>query len=300
MDRALTTMSWVWVTLGVVALAALPFTGTTGRLTAIGVAAVVCVCASYIGWQIHGVSPLYPVVMLASGAYLFTFDLPARDGDMADVSSSEATIDVIANLVLVVGVALAVRSRRGGYSRRDVADGLTVLLGAMLVAWIAIANPLIQRRDLSAGSAILNSLSLPLSMILVVLVAALAGERPRAEPVDRAARRRPLAQPGGRPDAGIDQVRGSRRQRFQIRHRRRTSAHSSRPPPRSPIRRSAAPSTSAHPVSRSTRPFDSRSSAVACSSPSHSSQRYRVTRRSTGSCARRSPCCSSAQARCGC
>ena len=41
------------------------------------------------------------------------------------------------------------------------------------MAWIATANPLIQRRDLSAGSAILNSLSLPLSMILVVLVAAL-------------------------------------------------------------------------------------------------------------------------------
>ena len=173
MDRALTTMSWVWVTLGVVALAAVPFTGTTGRLTAIGVAAVVCVCASYIGWQIHGVSPLYPVVMLVSGAYLFTFDLPARAGDMADVSTSEATIDVIANLVLVVGVALAVRARRGGYSRRDVADGLTVLLGAMVVAWIAIANPLIERRGLSPQSAILNGLSLPLSVILVVLIAAL-------------------------------------------------------------------------------------------------------------------------------
>jgi diguanylate cyclase (GGDEF)-like protein len=163
----------VWITLGVVALAALPFTGTAGRLTAIGVAAVICICASYIGWQIHGISPLYPVVMLASGVYLFTFDLPARDGNMADVSASEAAIDVIANLVLVVGVALAVRSRRGAYSRRDVADGLTVLFGATLVAWIAVANPLIHRRDLSAGNAILNSLSLPLSMILVVLIAAL-------------------------------------------------------------------------------------------------------------------------------
>ena len=66
MDRALTTMSWVWATLAIVALAAVPFTGTTGRLAAIGIAAVVCVCASYVGWQIHGVSPLYPVVMLAS------------------------------------------------------------------------------------------------------------------------------------------------------------------------------------------------------------------------------------------
>ena len=62
-------MSWVWITLGVVALVALPFTGMTGRLTAIGVSAVVCVSASYVGWQMHGVSPLYPVVMLASGAY---------------------------------------------------------------------------------------------------------------------------------------------------------------------------------------------------------------------------------------
>jgi diguanylate cyclase (GGDEF)-like protein len=173
MDRALTTMSWVWATLGVIALATVPFTGTAGQLTAIGVAAVVCVCASYIGWQLHGVSPVYPVVMLASAAYLFTFDLPARAGDMADVSSSEATIDVAAHLVLVVGVALAVRARRGGYSRRDVADGLTVLLGAMVVAWIAIANPLIERRGLSPHVAILNSVTLPLSVILVVLIAAL-------------------------------------------------------------------------------------------------------------------------------
>jgi diguanylate cyclase (GGDEF)-like protein len=173
MDRALATMSWVWATLGVIALAAVPFTGTTGQLTAIGVAAVVCVCASYIGWQLHGVSPVYPVVMLASAAYLFTFDLPGRAGDMADVSSSEATIDVAAHLVLVVGVALAVRARRGGYSRRDVADGLTVLLGAMVVAWIAIANPLIERRGLSPHVAILNSVTLPLSVILVVLIAAL-------------------------------------------------------------------------------------------------------------------------------
>ncbi|HEX4983301.1 MAG TPA: bifunctional diguanylate cyclase/phosphodiesterase [Ilumatobacteraceae bacterium] len=173
MDRALTTMSWVWATLGVIALATVPFTGTTGQLTAIGVAAVVCVCASYIGWQLHGVSPVYAVVMLASAAYLFTFDLPARAGDMADISSSEATIDVAANLVLVVGVTLAVRARRGAYSRRDVADGLTVLLGAMVVAWIAIANPLIERRGLSPHVAILNSVTLPLSVILVVLIAAL-------------------------------------------------------------------------------------------------------------------------------
>ena len=183
MDRALTTMSWVWATLAIVALAAVPFTGTTGRLAAIGIAAVVCVCASYVGWQLHGVSPLYPGVMLMSAAFLFTFDLPARAGDMADVSMTEATIDVLANLVLVIAVALAVRARRGGYSRRDVADGLTVLLGAMVVAWIAIANPLIERRGLSSQSAILNSLSLPLSVILVVLIVALLAsglERNRA------------------------------------------------------------------------------------------------------------------------
>ena len=119
MDRALTTMAWVWATLAVIALAAVPFTGTPGRLAAIGIAAVVCVCASYIGWQIHGVSPLYPVVMLVSAAFLFTFDLPGRSGDVADVSMTEATIDVLGNLVLVVGVALAARARRGGYSRRD-------------------------------------------------------------------------------------------------------------------------------------------------------------------------------------
>jgi diguanylate cyclase (GGDEF)-like protein len=173
MDRALTAMSWVWITFGVVALAMIPFTGTPGRLASIGVAAVVCICASYIGWQIHGLSPLYPVVMIASGAYLFTFDLPARAGNMSDVSPPEATIDVLANVVLVGGVALAVRARRGGYSRRDVADGLTVLLGAMVVAWIAIANPLIERREVGPPTAILNSLSLPFSVILVVLIAAL-------------------------------------------------------------------------------------------------------------------------------
>ncbi len=173
MDRALTTMAWVWATLAVVALAAVPFTGTPGRLAAIGIAAVVCVCASYIGWQLHGVSPLYPAVMLVSAAFLFTFDLPGRSGDVADVSMTEATIDVLGNLVLVVGVALAARARRGGYSRRDLADGLTVLLGAMVVAWVAIANPLIERRGLSPQSAILNSLPLPLSVILVVLIASL-------------------------------------------------------------------------------------------------------------------------------
>ena len=63
------------------------------------------------------------------------------------------------------------------------ADGLTVLLGAMVVAWIAIANPLIERRGLSSQSAILNSLFLPLSVILVVLIVALLAsglERNRA------------------------------------------------------------------------------------------------------------------------
>ena len=166
-------MAWVWAAFGVVALVTLPFTGTAGLLTTVGVAAVVCVCASYVGWQVHGVSPLYPFVMLTSAAYLFTFDLPARAGDMADVRTMEATIGVGVNLVLVVGVALAVRARRGGYSRRDVADGLTVLLGAMVVAWIAIANPLIERRGLSLHTAVLNGLAFPLSVVLVVLIAAL-------------------------------------------------------------------------------------------------------------------------------
>ncbi len=52
-----------------------------------------------------------------SAAFLFTFDLPAASGDMTDVSMTEATIDVLANLVLVIAVALAVRARRGRYSR---------------------------------------------------------------------------------------------------------------------------------------------------------------------------------------
>jgi diguanylate cyclase (GGDEF)-like protein len=166
-------MAWVWATLGVVAFITVPFTGTAGLLTTIGVAAVACVCASYVGWQIHGVSPLYPFVMLASAAYLFAFDLPARAGDFADVRTTEATTGVVANLVLVAGVALAVRARRGGYSRRDVADGLTVLIGAMVVAWIAIANPLIEQRGLSLRTAVLTGLTFPLSVVLVVLIAAL-------------------------------------------------------------------------------------------------------------------------------
>ncbi len=166
-------MSWVWATLGLVALVTVPFTGTPGRLTAVGVAAVVCVCATYVGWQIHGLSALYPVAMLASLACLLTLDLAARAGDRSAISPRAATIDVVASAVLVGGVALAVRLRRGRYSRRDVADGAMVFLGAMVIAWIAIANPLIERRDVRSSTAILNGLSLPLSVILVVLIASL-------------------------------------------------------------------------------------------------------------------------------
>ncbi|MGH9132935.1 MAG: diguanylate cyclase domain-containing protein, partial [Ilumatobacteraceae bacterium] len=173
MDRVLTSMSWVWATLGIVALAIVPFAGTPGRLTALGVAAVACVCAAYTGWQIHGVSPLYPFVLLVSAAYVFGVSAAATPGEMAGIGLLPATFDVVANVVLVGGVAFAVRGRRGGYSRRDVVDGSTVLLGAMVVAWVAVANPLMEVRDAGVLAAVLNALYLPFSVVLVALIAAL-------------------------------------------------------------------------------------------------------------------------------
>ena len=51
MDRALTTMAWVWATLAVVALVTVPFTGTAGRLAAIGITPTL----SSLGLAIDGI-----------------------------------------------------------------------------------------------------------------------------------------------------------------------------------------------------------------------------------------------------
>ena len=163
---------------------------------------------------------------------------------------------MIANLVLVVGVALAVRSRRGGYSRRDVADGLTVLLGAMVVAWIAIANPLIERRGLGRQCDPQQSLAAALGDPRRVDRRP-AGEWARAEPATV------LLVVALSLNLVGDLMRGLIKSEvldvgaadfvIAVYFGALFTA-----PWRSPIRRSGARSTSAHPVSRSTRPSGSR------------------------------------------
>ena len=220
MDRALTTMSWVWVTLGVVALVALPFTGTTGRLTAIGVAAVVCVCASYIGWQIHGVSPLLPRrdarlgrvsvhVRPAGSRRRHGRRQPERGHDRCDRQLGARRRCGAGGAVAPRRLfASRCRRRPDGAARRD---GRGVDRDRQPAD--RAAQPQCRRRD--PQQPLTAALGDPRRVDRGA-----AGERARAEPIDRAARRRPLAQPRGRPDAGIDQVRGARRQRLRRRHRR--------------------------------------------------------------------------------
>jgi diguanylate cyclase (GGDEF)-like protein len=178
MTRLLGVRTWWWV-VGAVALGAVAAlddghgAGTVWRplLVLAGITAAFVVRRS---------DPPQTLLALALAAVSFriavnpldVLSLPAPSGVTA---WAQAIADVVAGVLLIGAVLLALRSRRGTRGRRELLDGLTVLAGAGLTAWLTLANPALDE-GMRPGLAVVATAYIPLTIMLVTFTVELMFE----------------------------------------------------------------------------------------------------------------------------
>jgi diguanylate cyclase (GGDEF)-like protein len=173
MERWLTTLAWCVATLAVVALASLPFVDADARLVA-GVSALAVGALSLAAaGLVHRVRAGYLIVLGAMGVHLIVA-VVARDRDeFAAPTSARAVGDLVLQVALVLAMAAAAHTRRGGSSRRDAVDALSVAVAGAVVGWITIADPLLTSGASPATTAVLTGTAVPVAVLLACVTVAL-------------------------------------------------------------------------------------------------------------------------------
>jgi diguanylate cyclase len=122
--------------------------------------------SGYVGRRTNRLPVVFTVVFVFTGVRLAAIDSGGVQVDANRLSWGPAISDVVVGSVLIVLLGVALRARRTEINRRDLLDGLTVAIGASLVAWVGIANPLITQFDVNPGLAVTTAMYLPIAVLL--------------------------------------------------------------------------------------------------------------------------------------
>ena len=169
MTRALRFAPWLFTAGAVALLVAGVGLGVAGgpvwRITApigAGVAALVCTRAHRLPWMIAS------AIVIAATRVVFV-DIGVRSA--ADVTSMLGVITaVVLSLTFMVPLGHALRFRRGRLDQRDGIDLATLAISAALSTWIVVTSRLIFVYDVRPINAVLDTLYLPLAMLLFTFI----------------------------------------------------------------------------------------------------------------------------------
>ena len=169
MNRAIRSAPWLFAA-GAVALVivGIGFDVAGGPVWRI-VFPVCGVVAAVIGTRVHHVPPLVTSVVAAGGiGVLFLTGERAGSSDAASLVGMLATIG--AGFALMVPLGLALRFRRGRLDQRDGIDLLTLTIGATMSTWIVLTSRLIFVHDVRPVVAVIDTLSVPLAILLFTAI----------------------------------------------------------------------------------------------------------------------------------
>ena len=165
MSRVLRAMPWLCATAAAELLALALITGhlpsPAWRITvvALGLATAAIARAAYR-------LPLVFVGVVALAAARLAWAAGSTSG-VSDVSWTSALADLAVGLALITILGIALWRRYGHMLVRDVVDLLAVTIGSSMVAWLLIANPLIDEYGLSSGLAIVTAAYLPITAVVM-------------------------------------------------------------------------------------------------------------------------------------
>jgi diguanylate cyclase len=171
-ERAVSATAWTWSVCGALAFVVVPGLGGEYAPAVVALAAITCAMALVSRRSAQPVVFVFPLVLSASGFHLVTSGYLGDVVDPHTMTTAGAMIDIGAGVMVLLGIGIALRGRTT-LTRRDVLDGLTVLVSGAMVTWITVVNPLTQDRLTSPTIGALSAAHLPLSMLVVGMAVAL-------------------------------------------------------------------------------------------------------------------------------
>jgi len=119
------------------------------------------------GWRVNQMPRAFMVVMTLAAARLVTLPTGGSGSPTSDLSWLPLALDAAVGVVLCILLAVFARRRHGEMCRRDFIDVLAITIGASILTWLLVTNPLIDDQGVSVELAILASLYLPLSSLIL-------------------------------------------------------------------------------------------------------------------------------------
>jgi diguanylate cyclase len=172
MARAATLVTWSFVALAVVLMSTVAL--GDGIDPAVTIAVVVLAGAVGIGSgrAVNQVRTPYLVIVAIAGLYAAgRVAFPSiTAGDVTSMVSG--LIELVTNVVLVFGMYLVLRARRGPFDSRDALDAATMFVGGLLVAWLLVVTPVVDSGVMGSAPSTVAAAYLPFSLTLLGLTAA--------------------------------------------------------------------------------------------------------------------------------
>ena len=119
------------------------------------------------GWKVNQMPPAFMVVMTLASARLATLPIGNNDSPASDLTWLPLTLDVVVGVVLCIVLTISARRRHGDLCRRDFLDVLAIAIGASILTWLLVTNPLIDDHGVGVWLAVLASLYLPISSLIL-------------------------------------------------------------------------------------------------------------------------------------
>ncbi len=174
MARAATLVSWSFVALAVSLMLAVAAGDGVDPAVTIAVIALAGAVGVGSARTYHRIRTPYLVVMGVAGVYAAVrVALPSvTTGDARSMASG--VIELVITVVLVVGMYLVLRARRGPFDVRDALDAATMFVGGLLVAWLLVVTPVVDSGQMGSAPSTVAAAYLPFSLTLLGLTAAAA------------------------------------------------------------------------------------------------------------------------------
>jgi diguanylate cyclase (GGDEF)-like protein len=167
MKRPARATPWAFVALAAVLSAAVAATGHLPepwwRVAVLGAGSTTAV----IGWRAIRLPVPFVVAMAAASTRLATMSTAEEESAAASLTWISVVLDITVGFALCTILAIAVRRRLGKMGRRDAIDVLAITIGASLVAWLIVVNPLIGEHGVDTGLAFAASAYLPISALIL-------------------------------------------------------------------------------------------------------------------------------------
>lgn len=174
MRRVLTTISWAMVALAIAVAVASPLLGTPGAYVELAVLVSAAIPVAFAAGRASRVPVLPLTVLGASAVHMLTAEATSVPTRLVDSGWPLALAGAAATLLLAFGLIHEFGERGARASHRDLLDALMALVSGGVVAWILIAEPLLDERGMPVALTAAQLAYVPLTVLIAGLVVLLA------------------------------------------------------------------------------------------------------------------------------